>query len=102
MVIDAGDRVGERIWELPTFEEYKSQFNSDIADLKNSGGSGAGAITGAMFIGSFVDEASWVHLDIAGTGSDCQAVGYPKKGGSGFGVRLMVEACLNAGEFKVS
>ncbi len=93
MVIDAGDRVGERIWELPTFEEYKSQFSSDIADLKNSGGSGAGAITGAMFIGSFVDEASWVHLDIAATSMTNRTRGDLVKGATGSGVRTLIELC---------
>ena len=93
MVIDAGDRVGERIWELPTFEEYKSQFNSDIADLKNSGGSGAGAITGAMFIGSFVEQASWVHLDIAATSMTSRTKGDLVKGATGSGVRTLIELC---------
>lgn len=92
-VIDAGDRVGERIWELPTFEEYKAQFSSDIADLKNSGGSGAGAITGAMFIGSFVDEASWVHLDIAATSGTNRTKGDLVKGSTGSGVRTLIELC---------
>ncbi len=52
-VIEAGREAGEKIWELPTFDEYRELYRSDVADLKNVGGRQAGSITGAMFIGEF-------------------------------------------------
>ena len=66
-VVSAGESVGERIWQMPTYDDYREQYKSDVADIKNTGGSPAGSITGAMIIGEFVGDAAWVHLDIAAT-----------------------------------
>ena len=89
-VIAAGEKAGERIWQLPTYEGYKEQFKSDIADIKNTGGRGAGSITGAQIIGEFTDGAAWVHLDIAGTASTDRDKGYNPKGATGVPVRTLV------------
>ena len=90
LVMQAGESAGERIWELPTYEEYEKQFESDIADIKNSGGRAAGAITGAMFIGRFRGKADWVHLDIAATSRSSVTKGETPKGATGSGVRTLV------------
>ena len=90
LVLHAGESAGERIWELPTYEEYGKQFESDIADLKNSGGRAGGAITGAMFIGHFRGKADWVHLDIAATSRSATTKGETPKGATGSGVRTLV------------
>ena len=58
-VIAAGNGVGERMWQLPTFASYRDEYKSDIADIKNTGGAGAGAITGALIIGEFAGDAKW-------------------------------------------
>ncbi len=58
---------GEKIWPMPTDDEYKEQLESDVADMKNTGGRPAGAITGALFIGAFAEDTPWIHLDIAGS-----------------------------------
>jgi leucyl aminopeptidase len=89
-VAAAGDGVGERIWELPTYDEYKEQYKSDVADIKNTGGRGAGSITGAMIIGEFVGDSSWVHLDIAATSTSEKVKGYNPKGATGVPVRTLV------------
>src|SRR5947209_4722895 len=68
-VQDAGERAGERCWPLPLWEEYRELLKSDIADVKNSGGRGAGTIAGGWFLREFVTGFPWVHLDIAGTAS---------------------------------
>ena len=52
-VIAAGNEVGDKIWQMPTFDEYKEQNKSDVADLKNTGGRKGGAITAALFVGEF-------------------------------------------------
>ena len=89
-VVDAGNSVGERAWPLPMFDEYKAQYRSDIADIKNTGGRGAGSITGALIIGEFNDGAPWVHLDIAGTSRTNSAKGATVKGATGVPVRTLV------------
>jgi leucyl aminopeptidase len=93
----AGERTGERVWQLPMFEEYEKLIRSDVADVKNLGGRWAGAITGAMFLKQFVGDHRWVHLDIAGTAIMEEAFEYIPKGGSGVGVRLLVDFLRNRG-----
>ncbi|MBI4007644.1 MAG: leucyl aminopeptidase [Planctomycetes bacterium] len=87
----AGEASFERVWELPLWEEYDEQIKSDIADIKNVGGSWGGAITGACFLKKFVEDFPWVHLDIAGTAMAEKDSPYTPKGGTGVGVRLMVQ-----------
>ena len=65
-VIGASVAAGEPAWQLPLWDEYRELIKSDVADLKNSGGRAAGAITAAMFLQEFAD-FPWVHLDVAGT-----------------------------------
>ncbi|SDF76090.1 leucyl aminopeptidase [Sporolituus thermophilus] len=93
-VIDAAEEAGEKLWELPNFVEYQEQIKSHIADLKNSGGRQAGAITAGLFIGHFVGQCPWVHIDIAGTASIDKERGYNVKGGTGVGVRTLVQVAL--------
>ncbi|MGE3600359.1 MAG: leucyl aminopeptidase, partial [Dehalococcoidia bacterium] len=64
-IIAAGKRSGERLWQMPLYDEYKEQIKSDVADLKNTGGRPAGALTAAMFLKEFADTTPWVHLDMA-------------------------------------
>jgi leucyl aminopeptidase len=87
----AGERTHERVWELPLFAEYEKLIKSDVADVKNTGGRWAGAITAALFLKRFIGKNRWVHLDIAGTAMQEEAGPYTQRGGSGFGVRLLVQ-----------
>jgi leucyl aminopeptidase len=66
-VIQASQETGEKIWELPLYDEFHDQLRSNVADIKNIGGRPGGAITAAAFISKFTDDTPWVHLDIAGT-----------------------------------
>ena len=88
---EAGERTHERVWQLPMFEEYEQLVKSDIADVKNTGGRWAGAITAAMFLKQFIGNYRWIHLDIAGTAIMEEAFPYIPKGGSGVGVRLLTD-----------
>lgn len=90
-VLEAASRAGERMWQMPMFEEYKEGNKSDIADIKNSGGRYGGAITAAQFLSEFVAETPWVHLDIAGTSFTDKVSGYKVKGATGVAVRTLVE-----------
>ena len=78
-VLAAGKRAGEPGWPLPLWDEYKDLIKSDVADVKNSGGRPAGAVTAALFLKEFVEGFPWVHLDIAGTAySESDLVTIPK------------------------
>ncbi|MEK4250863.1 leucyl aminopeptidase [Paenibacillus sp. FSL W7-1287] len=90
-VIAASEKSGERIWQLPAYAEYKKLIESDVADLKNSGGRHAGSITAGLFIGHFVEEKPWVHLDIAGTAYVNKARRWEPKGATGVMVRTLYE-----------
>ena len=92
-LIQSGDATGERMWELPLYEEFEKAVKSDIADLKNiaSKGVGAGTITGAAFLKPFTGDYPWAHLDIAGTAWTSNEKPYVPKGGSGYGVRLLID-----------
>lgn len=96
-VLDAAKATGEKMWQLPTFDEYKDQLKSEIADVANVGGRAGGAITAALFIGEFVEEKTgWVHLDIAGTDSNEKTLPWMAKGPAGTPVRTFVELALRA------
>jgi leucyl aminopeptidase len=90
----AGDRAGERCWPLPLWNDYRDLLKSDIADMKNSAGRGAGTIAGGWFLREFVDGFPWVHLDIAGTAYTENETPYQSKGPTAMGVRLFTEFLL--------
>jgi leucyl aminopeptidase len=88
----ASERAGEGTWPLPLPDEYRSHIDSDIADMKNIGKAGqAGAIAAALLLARFVDRVPWVHLDIAGPARSDEDTGILAKGGTGFGVRTLLE-----------
>jgi leucyl aminopeptidase len=95
-VAAAAARSGELVWRLPLHAEYAKIVKGTFGDLNNApGGRLAGTITAAEFLHRFAGETPWAHLDIAGTAWDLGRV-YAEKGGSGFGVRLLVELAAAA------
>ncbi len=92
----AGKQTGERVWHLPLPDEYRSQLDSNIADVKNIGSNWGGALTAGLFLKEFVsEEVPWAHLDIAGPAFADAPWGEHPKGGTGFGVRLLVDLIEN-------
>ncbi len=88
----AGEATSERVWQLPLWDEYKEMIKSEIADIKNVGGRPAGSITAGAFLANFVGEYPFVHFDIAATSFEEKPTqAYNIAGGTGVGVRLMVE-----------
>lgn len=87
----AGERCGERVWELPLWDSYGEAMKSDIADLKNAGSRDGGSITAGWFLKQFVGTTPWAHLDIAGTAWRDKALPCSPKGATGIGVRLLIE-----------
>ena len=92
----AADRAGERVWPLPLPADYAKQFESNVADMKNIGGAHGGALTAGLILQQFVaDGIPWVHLDIAGPARAESDDGEISRGGTGFGVRTLVELALS-------
>ncbi|HYL40204.1 MAG TPA: M17 family metallopeptidase, partial [Candidatus Binatus sp.] len=88
----ASEVAGEPTWPLPLYDDYRSHIDSEVADMKNIGKGGqAGAITAALLLARFVDGCPWVHLDIAGPARSDENSGVLSKGGTGFGVRTLLE-----------
>jgi len=93
-IYEIGERTGDRVWHMPLIDDYTDGLESDIADLNHTadkGHYGAGSVTAALFLEQFVGDRQWVHLDIAGTARSESDSGENPKGGTGFGVRLLVE-----------
>jgi leucyl aminopeptidase len=90
-VRQAGVRSGELVWRLPLHEEYSKGLESRYADIVNAvENRKAGSIMAAEFLHRFTGDVPWAHVDIAGTAWDTGKP-YAAKGGTGFGVRLLVE-----------
>ncbi|GLX98965.1 leucyl aminopeptidase [Herbidospora sp. NBRC 101105] len=86
-LLAAAGRTGERLWRMPLLTDYRAGLDSDVADIANietKGGTGAGSVTAALFLREFTGDRPWAHLDIAGPARN-------EKGGTGFGVRLLLD-----------
>ncbi|MCU0641176.1 MAG: leucyl aminopeptidase [Candidatus Margulisbacteria bacterium] len=91
-VLAAGNRSGQKMWQLPIYDEYKESMKSQVADLKNTAGTGkAQPSTGAAFLSKFVGDTPWAHLDIAGTAFLQKSRGYLPEGATGVPVRTLIE-----------
>jgi leucyl aminopeptidase len=89
-IIAAGKTSGEGFWRMPMGTKWNKMIDSDIADIKNIGGSYGGATTAAEFLYRFVDEdRAWAHLDIAGMAWEESGTAMTPKGAVGFGVRTL-------------
>jgi leucyl aminopeptidase len=88
-LIAAGKATGEKLWRMPLGAAYDKMIDSKIADMKNTGGRHAGAITAAQFLQRFVNNLPWAHIDIAGTGMGSVSSEINQSWGSGFGVQLL-------------
>ena len=90
----AGEQSGDRVWHMPLVDDYVPALDSDIADLNHTADKynfNGGSITAALFLEQFVDGATWAHLDIAGVGRSETDAGENPKGGTGWGVRLLLQ-----------
>lgn len=91
----ASEQSGEKVWHMPSGDEYAKEMKSKIADLRNTGGKWGGACTAAAFLRQFVGQSKWAHLDIAGMDMFEEAAGLWTAGSSGFGVRLLTTYLMN-------
>jgi len=90
-LLAAGQRSGDRAWQLPLWEDYQSQLDSNFADMANIGGRQAGTITAACFLSRYTKKFKWAHLDIAGTAWKSGK----EKGATGRPVPLLVQFLLD-------
>ncbi|WNG46189.1 leucyl aminopeptidase [Archangium minus] len=90
-VLEAARAAGEEMWRMPVTDLQKDSLRSEVADMKNAGERWGGAINAALFLKEFVGDTPWVHLDIAGPSVSPKERGYLGKGGTGVGVRTLVE-----------
>lgn len=95
-LIYAAEVAGEKFWRLPMEDRYFDGLKSIVADMKNTGPRAGGSITAALFLKQFVKETPWVHLDVAGPVWTEKESGYNNAGGTGFGVRTLVEWVLTS------
>ena len=92
---NSAQQTGEKFWQLPVDQNYSKQYKDSIADIENIGGSAAGSITGAMIIGEFAGDTSWIHLDIASTITSPKDKGYNPKGPTAISVRTILNLLKN-------
>lgn len=89
-ITESAKSAGEPVWRMPMGEAYDRMIDSDIADMKNTGGRDGGSITAAQFLKRFIkDNTPWAHIDIAGVAWSGKDKGTTPKGATGFGVRLI-------------
>ncbi|MHC9046216.1 leucyl aminopeptidase family protein [Microbacterium saperdae] len=91
LVTAAAATVDEQVWQLPLERKYRTQLDSEIADIANLGGPFAGATTAALFLEHFVGKTPWAHLDIAGTMQTEKDDAWRTAGATGFGARILLE-----------
>ena len=97
-LVAAGSAVGEPIWQMPLWGDYRPLIDSKVADIKNVGKRYGGAITAAWFLAEFVGDTPWVHLDIAGPAFVEAATDLGPAGATGVPVRALVRFVLDRAE----
>ena len=91
-LVASGENTGERCWSMPLPDDYRELLKSKFADLNNMPSSRyGGAITAALFLSEFVGDTPWAHIDIAGPAYSKKESDYCGAGGTGFGVRLLID-----------
>jgi len=96
VIREAGEKTGERCWQLPLWDDYADAIKGNHSDINNTGDGYAGTITATMFLKEFVPaKVPWIHLDIAGTAYTAKNRYDCPKGATGFGVRLFAELLSN-------
>ncbi|SMF08927.1 aminopeptidase A. Metallo peptidase. MEROPS family M17 [Alteromonadaceae bacterium Bs31] len=91
-LLEAGKQANDKAWQMPLWDDYQKQLDSNFADMANIGGPGGGSVTAACFLSRFTKKYAWAHLDIAGTAWHSGA----KKGATGRPVSLLMNYLLSA------
>jgi leucyl aminopeptidase len=87
----ASEKTGEKVWRMPLWQEFGKQIESDMADIKNSGGKEGGTCIAAIFLSKFTMGLRWAHIDIANVDYAYSETEITRKGATGFGIRLLID-----------
>jgi leucyl aminopeptidase len=93
-ISEAGEKSGELMWRFPLIEDYSEFLKSTVADIKNTGVRGGGAISAAKFLHFFVEDTPWAHIDMAGTDESDKEKGVWVKGMTGIPTRTLINLVL--------
>ena len=88
-IFSSGEITGEKVWAMPLDDDYDQLIKTEIADMKNIGGPGAGSITAGCFLKRHIEKTPWAHLDIAGVTWQNKSTPSIPFGGVGWGVRML-------------
>ena len=94
-IFNSGEKTGDKVWKMPIDEDYNSLLDTEIADMKNIGGPGAGSITAACFLKRHVNDTPWAHMDIAGVTWNNKSNSLNPRGATGWGVKLLFDLIKN-------
>ena len=97
-LLEAGVKARDKAWQMPLWDEYQNQLDSNFADMANIGGPEAGSVTAACFLARFTEDYPWAHMDIAGTAW----LSGGNKGGTGRPVALLSRYLLDQAANKAS
>lgn len=92
------EKSGDKLWHMPLVDDYVDALESDVADLNHTADKAhysAGSVTAALYLEQFVGDRKWVHLDVAGPARSDSDSGENPKGGTGFGVRFLIDWLLS-------
>jgi leucyl aminopeptidase len=95
-----GTRVGDRMWHMPLFDDYRENLKSGIADMINTAGRFGSPVNAAMFLKEFTGGLPWAHIDIAGTAWADESKPFQPKGATGVAVRTLAELAFTAESWK--
>ncbi|MGH7425673.1 MAG: leucyl aminopeptidase family protein, partial [Candidatus Methylomirabilales bacterium] len=90
-ILGAAGATGERVWQMPLIDDLREEIDSEVADIKNTGGRWGSPILGALFLRDFVGDTPWIHVDIAGPARSDKEEHYLPKGATGMGTRLLID-----------
>jgi len=88
-IFNSGEVTGEKVWAMPLDDDYDQLIKTEIADMKNIGGLGAGSITAGCFLKRHIEKTPWAHLDIAGVTWQNKSTPSIPSGGVGWGVKML-------------
>ncbi len=99
-LVEVAKKSGERLWQLPLYEDLQDNLKSEIADMRNTGGKEAGTSTAGKFLSNFVKNKNWAHIDIAGTAFISKAYRELSKGPTGSMVKTLINYVCEIGSAK--
>ncbi len=99
-LVEVAKKSGERLWQLPLYDDFQDNLKSEIADMKNTACRDAGTSTAGKFLSNFVKNKNWAHIDIAGTAFISKPYRELSKGPTGSMVKTLIHYVCEIGSVK--